>query len=163
MRSVAPILQRAQYDDACVGDAEKIKDADGVVTGSGSPRPWGGLIVDIGLSWIPSRPRSSSCAVFVTSRHTFGQEIEAKILEPRQEPQQRRNVSPCASSEQTQSESRTIFLNNPRQRPGSQGRCIVDFIGPLVRSSTRRGVDGLVHVSELSWKHIEHASVRSSR
>jgi small subunit ribosomal protein S1 len=58
--------------------------------------------------------------------------------------------------EQTQSESRTTFLNNLAKGQVRKGvvSSIVNF-GAFVDLG---GVDGLVHVSELSWKHIEHAS-----
>ncbi len=60
------------------------------------------------------------------------------------------------SSEQTQSESRSTFLNNLQKGQVRKGvvSSIVNF-GAFVDLG---GVDGLVHVSELSWKHIEHAS-----
>ncbi|WP_292828547.1 S1 RNA-binding domain-containing protein, partial [Microbacterium sp.] len=84
-----------------------------------------------------------------------GQEIEAKILEL---DKNRNNVvlSRRALLEQTQSESRTSFLNNLHKGQVRKGTVssIVNF-GAFVDLG---GVDGLVHVSELSWKHIEHAS-----
>ena len=101
------------------------------------------------------RRRSSSCAAFATSRPYLGQEIEAKILEL---DKNRNNVvlSRRALLEQTQSESRTTFLNNLHKGQVRKGvvSSIVNF-GAFVDLG---GVDGLVHVSELSWKHIEHAS-----
>ncbi|MDO9062939.1 MAG: S1 RNA-binding domain-containing protein, partial [Microbacterium sp.] len=56
----------------------------------------------------------------------------------------------------TQSESRSTFLNNLQKGQVRKGvvSSIVNF-GAFVDLG---GVDGLVHVSELSWKHIEHAS-----
>jgi small subunit ribosomal protein S1 len=85
----------------------------------------------------------------------LGQEIEAKILEL---DKNRNNVvlSRRALLEQTQSESRTTFLNNLHKGQVRKGvvSSIVNF-GAFVDLG---GVDGLVHVSELSWKHIEHAS-----
>jgi small subunit ribosomal protein S1 len=83
------------------------------------------------------------------------QEIEAKILEL---DKNRNNVvlSRRALLEQTQSESRSTFLNNLAKGQVRKGvvSSIVNF-GAFVDLG---GVDGLVHVSELSWKHIEHAS-----
>ncbi|MGN6440389.1 MAG: S1 RNA-binding domain-containing protein, partial [Arthrobacter sp.] len=58
--------------------------------------------------------------------------------------------------EQTQSEVRSTFLNKLEKgqvRPGVVSS-IVNF-GAFVDLG---GVDGLVHVSELSWKHIDHPS-----
>jgi len=65
-------------------------------------------------------------------------------------------LSRRALLEQTQSESRTTFLNNLHKGQVRKGTVssIVNF-GAFVDLG---GVDGLVHVSELSWKHIEHAS-----
>ena len=65
-------------------------------------------------------------------------------------------LSRRALLEQTQSESRTTFLNNLAKGQVRKGvvSSIVNF-GAFVDLG---GVDGLVHVSELSWKHIEHAS-----
>ncbi|WP_292726051.1 S1 RNA-binding domain-containing protein, partial [Microbacterium sp. UBA837] len=65
-------------------------------------------------------------------------------------------LSRRALLEQTQSESRSNFLNNLHKGQVRKGTVssIVNF-GAFVDLG---GVDGLVHVSELSWKHIEHAS-----
>jgi small subunit ribosomal protein S1 len=56
--------------------------------------------------------------------------------------------------EQTQSEVRSEFLNNLAKGQVRKGvvSSIVNF-GAFVDLG---GVDGLVHVSELSWKHIDH-------
>src|SRR5258708_19487456 len=58
--------------------------------------------------------------------------------------------------EQTQSEVRTEFLNKLAKGQVRSGvvSSIVNF-GAFVDLG---GVDGLVHVSELSWKHIDHPS-----
>ena len=58
--------------------------------------------------------------------------------------------------EQTQSEVRHTFLNTLRKGQIRKGvvSSIVNF-GAFVDLG---GVDGLVHVSELSWKHIDHPS-----
>jgi small subunit ribosomal protein S1 len=57
---------------------------------------------------------------------------------------------------QSQSESRSTVLTNLQKGQVRKGvvSSIVNF-GAFVDLG---GVDGLVHVSELSWKHIEHAS-----
>jgi small subunit ribosomal protein S1 len=85
----------------------------------------------------------------------IGQQIEAKIIEL---DKNRNNVvlSRRAWLEQTQSEVRSTFLNKLEKgqvRPGVVSS-IVNF-GAFVDLG---GVDGLVHVSELSWKHIDHPS-----
>ena len=145
--------KRAQYERAW-GDVEKIKDADGVVTGTVIEVVKGGLIVDIGLrGFLPASLIELRRVRDLTPY--LGQEIEAKILEL---DKNRNNVvlSRRALLEQTQSESRTTFLNNLAKGQVRKGvvSSIVNF-GAFVDLG---GVDGLVHVSELSWKHIEHAS-----
>src|SRR3978361_2131694 len=82
-------------------------------------------------------------------------EIEAKIIEL---DKNRNNVvlSRRAWLEQTQSEVRQNFLTQLAKGQVRSGvvSSIVNF-GAFVDLG---GVDGLVHVSELSWKHIDHPS-----
>ncbi|HRB99904.1 MAG TPA: S1 RNA-binding domain-containing protein, partial [Dermatophilaceae bacterium] len=84
-----------------------------------------------------------------------GKQIEAKIIEL---DKNRNNVvlSRRAWLEQTQSEVRTTFLKELKKGQVRSGvvSSIVNF-GAFVDLG---GVDGLVHVSELSWKHIDHPS-----
>jgi small subunit ribosomal protein S1 len=84
-----------------------------------------------------------------------GKTLEAKIIEL---DKNRNNVvlSRRAWLEQTQSEVRHTFLNNLQKGQIRNGvvSSIVNF-GAFVDLG---GVDGLVHVSELSWKHIDHPS-----
>jgi small subunit ribosomal protein S1 len=145
--------KRAQYERAW-GTIEKIKEEDGVVTGTVIEVVKGGLILDIGL-------RGFLPASLVEMRRVrdlqpyVGKEIEAKIIEL---DKNRNNVvlSRRAWLEQTQSEVRSTFLQTLQKgqvRPGVVSS-IVNF-GAFVDLG---GVDGLVHVSELSWKHIEHPS-----
>lgn len=114
----------------------------------------GGLIVDIGLrGFLPASLIELRRVRDLTPY--LGQEIEAKILEL---DKNRNNVvlSRRALLEQTQSESRTTFLNNLHK--GQVRKGIVSSIVNFGAFVDLGGVDGLVHVSELSWKHIEHAS-----
>src|SRR6188508_417474 len=145
--------KRAQYERAW-GDVEKIKDSDGVVTGQVIEVVKGGLIVDIGLrGFLPASLIELRRVRDLTPY--LGQEIEAKILEL---DKNRNNVvlSRRALLEQTQSESRTTFLKELQKGQVRSGvvSSIVNF-GAFVDLG---GVDGLVHVSELSWKHIDHPS-----
>ena len=82
-------------------------------------------------------------------------ELEAKIIEL---DKNRNNVvlSRRAWLEQTQSEVRQNFLTQLQKGQIRKGvvSSIVNF-GAFVDLG---GVDGLVHVSELSWKHIDHPS-----
>ena len=145
--------KRAQYERAW-GDVEKIRDADGVVKGTVIEVVKGGVIVDIGL-------RGFLPASLIEMRRVrdlgpyLGTEVEAKILEL---DKNRNNVvlSRRALLEQSQTENRTTMLNDLTKgqiRTGTVSS-IVNF-GAFIDLG---GVDGLVHVSELSWKHIEHAS-----
>jgi len=143
--------KRAQYERAW-GTIEKIKEEDGVVTGTVIEVVKGGLILDIGL-------RGFLPASLVEMRRVrdlqpyVGREIEAKIIEL---DKNRNNVvlSRRAWLEQTQSEVRSEFLNQLQKGQVRKGvvSSIVNF-GAFVDLG---GVDGLVHVSELSWKHIDH-------
>ena len=143
--------KRAQYERAW-GTIEKIKEEDGVVTGTVIEVVKGGLILDIGL-------RGFLPASLVEMRRVrdlqpyVGKEIEAKIIEL---DKNRNNVvlSRRAWLEQTQSEVRQNFLNTLQKGQIRKGvvSSIVNF-GAFVDLG---GVDGLVHVSELSWKHIDH-------
>jgi small subunit ribosomal protein S1 len=143
--------KRAQYERAW-GTIEKIKEEDGVVTGTVIEVVKGGLILDIGL-------RGFLPASLVEMRRVrdlqpyVGREIEAKIIEL---DKNRNNVvlSRRAWLEQTQSEVRHTFLNTLTKGQIRKGvvSSIVNF-GAFVDLG---GVDGLVHVSELSWKHIDH-------
>ena len=145
--------KRAQYERAW-GTIEKIKEEDGIVTGSVIEVVKGGLIIDIGL-------RGFLPASLVEMRRVrdlqpyVGKELEAKIIEL---DKNRNNVvlSRRAWLEQTQSEVRQGFLTQLQKGQIRKGvvSSIVNF-GAFVDLG---GVDGLVHVSELSWKHIDHPS-----
>ena len=145
--------KRAQYERAW-GTIEKIKDEDGVVQGSVIEVVKGGLIIDIGL-------RGFLPASLVEMRRVrdlqpyVGKTLEAKIIEL---DKNRNNVvlSRRAWLEQTQSEVRQTFLTQLQKGQVRNGvvSSIVNF-GAFVDLG---GVDGLVHVSELSWKHIDHPS-----
>nr|WP_300338299.1 30S ribosomal protein S1 [Actinomyces sp.] len=145
--------KRAQYERAW-GTIERVKEEDGVVTGTVIEVVKGGLILDIGL-------RGFLPASLVEMRRVrdlqpyVGRELEAKIIEL---DKNRNNVvlSRRAWLEQTQSEVRTNFLQTLQKGQVRTGvvSSIVNF-GAFVDLG---GVDGLVHVSELSWKHIDHPS-----
>jgi small subunit ribosomal protein S1 len=84
-----------------------------------------------------------------------GQELECKIIEL---DRNRNNVvlSRRAFLEESQSEGRKKFLDSLQKGERRKGTVssIVNF-GAFVDLG---GVDGLVHVSELSWRHVEHPS-----
>ncbi|HJA03899.1 MAG TPA: S1 RNA-binding domain-containing protein, partial [Candidatus Microbacterium stercoravium] len=145
--------KRAQYERAW-GDVEQIKENDGVVKGTVIEVVKGGLILDIGLrGFLPASLIELRRVRDLTPY--LGQELEAKILEL---DKNRNNVvlSRRALLEETQSATRAQFLNGLHKGQVRKGQVssIVNF-GAFVDLG---GVDGLVHVSELSWKHIDHAS-----
>jgi small subunit ribosomal protein S1 len=145
--------KRAQYERAW-GTIEEKKEKDEVVEGTVIEVVKGGLILDIGL-------RGFLPASLVEMRRVrdlqpyVGQKLEAKIIEL---DKNRNNVvlSRRAWLEQTQSAVRSDFLNKLAKGQVRTGvvSSIVNF-GAFVDLG---GVDGLVHVSELSWKHIDHPS-----
>jgi len=145
--------KRAQYERAW-GTIEALKEKDEPVKGTVIEVVKGGLILDIGL-------RGFLPASLVEMRRVrdllpyVGRELEAKIIEL---DKNRNNVvlSRRAWLEQTQSEVRSEFLNQLQKGQVRKGvvSSIVNF-GAFVDLG---GVDGLVHVSVLSWKHIDHPS-----
>ncbi|SES19028.1 30S ribosomal protein S1 [Corynebacterium cystitidis] len=145
--------KRAQYERAW-GTIEELQNNDEPVTGTVIEVVKGGLILDIGL-------RGFLPASLVEMRRVrdlepyIGQELEAKIIEL---DKHRNNVvlSRRAYLEETQSAVRSEFLHELQKGQVRKGvvSSIVNF-GSFVDLG---GVDGLVHVSELSWKHIDHPS-----
>jgi len=143
--------KRAQYERAW-GDIERIKEADGVVEGTVIEVVKGGLIVDIGL-------RGFLPASLVELRRVrdlspyIGQKITAKILEL---DRHRNNVvlSRRTLLEQNQRGARDEFLTGLKVGEVRKGRVssVVAF-GAFVDLG---GMDGLIHVSELSWKHVDN-------
>lgn len=145
--------KRAQYERAW-GDIERIKEADGVVKGQVIEVVKGGLIVDIGL-------RGFLPASLVELRRVrdlqpyIGRSLEAKIIEL---DKNRNNVvlSRRAWLEETQREQREEFLEN--LKPGEVRKGVVSSVVNFGAFVDLGGMDGLVHVSELSWKHVDHPS-----
>jgi small subunit ribosomal protein S1 len=145
--------KRAQYERAW-GTIEKKKENDEIVEGTVIEVVKGGLILDIGLRGF--LPASLVEMRRVRDLHPYvGRTLEAKIIEL---DKNRNNVvlSRRAWLEETQSATRRAFLHTLRKGEIRKGvvSSIVNF-GAFVDLG---GVDGLVHVSELSWKHIDHPS-----
>ena len=143
--------KRAQYERAW-GDIEKVKAADGTVEGLVIEVVKGGLIVDIGLrGFLPASlvelRRVRDLAPYI------GQRITAKILEL---DRNRNNVvlSRRTLLEQNQRGARDEFLTHLKVGEVRTGRIssVVAF-GAFVDLG---GMDGLIHVSELSWKHVDN-------
>jgi small subunit ribosomal protein S1 len=145
--------KRAQYERAW-GTIEQIYTGDNTVQGTVIEVVKGGLILDIGL-------RGFLPASLVEMRRVrdlqpyVGETLECKIIEL---DKNRNNVvlSRRKFLEETQSEFRNEFLTSLQKGEIRAGvvSSIVNF-GAFVDLG---GVDGLVHVSELSWKHIDHPS-----
>ena len=145
--------KRAQYERAW-GQVQKITDDGGTVKGTVIEVVKGGLIVDIGLRGF--LPASLVDLRRVRDLDPFiGQEIEAKVIEL---DRNRNNVvlSRRAYLEEEQAEQRAAFLDDLKEgevKPGVVSS-VVNF-GAFVDLG---GMDGLVHVSEMSWQHISHPS-----
>src|SRR3954463_11688737 len=142
--------KRAQYERAW-GDIEKKKEEDGVVSGPVIEVVKGGLIIDIGLrGFLPASlvelRRVRDLAPYV------GRTLEAKIIEL---DKNRNNVvlSRRAWLEETQREQRDEFLAN--LKPGEVRQGVVSSVVNFGAFVDLGGMDGLVHVSELSWKHVD--------
>jgi small subunit ribosomal protein S1 len=145
--------KRAQYERAW-GDIERIKESSGIVKGPVIEVVKGGLILDIGL-------RGFLPASLVELRRVrdlqpyIGRVLEAKIIEL---DKNRNNVvlSRRAWLEETQREQRGEFLVN--LKPGEVRKGVVSSVVNFGAFVDLGGMDGLVHVSELSWKHVDHPS-----
>jgi len=143
--------KRAQYERAW-GRIETVMNEGGTVTGQVIEVVKGGLIVDIGLRGF--LPASLVDLRRVRDLQPFvGQPIEAKVIEL---DRNRNNVvlSRRAYLEEEQAEQRHAFLADLKEgdvRPGVVSS-VVNF-GAFVDLG---GMDGLVHVSELSWRHVNH-------
>jgi small subunit ribosomal protein S1 len=145
--------KRAQYERAW-GRIEQIMAEGGTIRGPVIEVVKGGLILDIGLRGF--LPASLVELRRVRDLHPYvGQELECKIIEL---DRNRNNVvlSRRAFLEESQSEGRKKFLESLQKGERRKGTVssIVNF-GAFVDLG---GVDGLVHVSELSWRHVEHPS-----
>jgi small subunit ribosomal protein S1 len=114
----------------------------------------GGLILDIGLRGF--LPASLVDLRRVRDLHPFvGRELDCKIIEL---DKNRNNVvlSRRAYLEETQREQRDEFLAN--LKPGEVREGVVSSVVNFGAFVDLGGMDGLVHVSELSWKHVDHPS-----
>ncbi len=144
-------VKRALFEKAW-GDIQDIADNNKSVKGVVIEAVKGGLIVDIGVRGF--LPASLIDVRRVKELNAYiGEEIEAKILEL---DRQRNNIvlSRKAYLEEEQSEERQGFLDDLEVGDIKEGKVssIVNF-GAFVDIG---GMDGLVHVSELSWRHVEN-------
>jgi small subunit ribosomal protein S1 len=145
--------KRAQYERAW-GRIEKVMREGGTVTGQVIEVVKGGLIVDIGL-------RGFLPASLVELRRVrdlqpyVGQSLEAKVIEL---DKNRNNVvlSRRAYLEEEQAEQRQAFLDG--LQPGEIRKGVISSVVNFGAFVDLGGMDGLVHVSELSWQHVSHPS-----
>jgi small subunit ribosomal protein S1 len=143
--------KRAQYERAW-GTIEGVKEHNGTVRGPVIEVVKGGLILDIGL-------RGFLPASLVELRRVrdlqpyVGRELEAKIIEL---DKNRNNVvlSRRAYLEEAQRSQRDEFLTN--LKPGEVRKGVVSSVVNFGAFVDLGGMDGLIHVSELSWKHVDH-------
>nr|WP_287393624.1 S1 RNA-binding domain-containing protein [Candidatus Microthrix sp.] len=131
--------------------SKKIKEGSGVVTGPVIEVVKGGLIIDIGLrGFLPAslvelrRIRDLAC---------LGRDLEAKIIEL---DRNRNNVVLAAvpTWKRPRRSSDEFLANLAPGEPQGVVSSVVNF-GAFVDLG---GMDGLIHVSELSWKHVDHPS-----
>lgn len=145
--------KRAQYERAW-GRIEGVMNEGGTVQGPVIEVVKGGLIVDIGLrGFLPASlvdlRRVRDLAPFI------GETIEAKVIEL---DKNRNNVvlSRRAHLEEAQAEQRQAFLSD--LEPGDVRDGVVSSVVNFGAFVDLGGMDGLVHVSELSWQHVSHPS-----
>ncbi len=145
--------KRAEYERAWIQVEEKFK-AGEVVAGEVIEVVKGGLILDIGLrGFLPASlvdlRRVKDLDMYLNT------EIEARVIEM---DRNRNNVvlSRRVLLEEGRKQERTEILSKLTKgmRLKGQVSSIVDF-GAFVDLG---GIDGLVHISELSWNHVNHPS-----
>lgn len=145
--------KRAEYERAWINIEEKFKNEE-TVTGEVIEVVKGGLILDIGLRGF--LPASLVDLRRVKDLDTYlGQTIEARVIEM---DRNRNNVvlSRRVILEEGRRNERAEILSNLAKGMRLKGTVssIVDF-GAFVDLG---GIDGLVHISELSWSHVNHPS-----
>ncbi|MCL1801023.1 MAG: S1 RNA-binding domain-containing protein [Promicromonosporaceae bacterium] len=152
-RQLAQDEKRAKTE-AIWNDLEATKDSNASVTGTVVDAVKGGLRIDMGLPGYAFLPASRVDIRRITDLSSFvGQKIDAKIIELDKE----RNkvvLSRRAVLEEQMADSRKerlAALTKGQILPGTV-RSLTDF-GAFVDLG---GIDGLVHLSELSWRPVEH-------
>jgi small subunit ribosomal protein S1 len=145
--------KRAEYERAWIQVEEKFK-AGEVVTGEVIEVVKGGLILDIGLrGFLPASlvdlRRVKDLSAYLNT------EIEARVIEM---DRNRNNVvlSRRVLLEEGRKNERAEILEKLSKGMRLKGTVssIVDF-GAFVDLG---GIDGLIHISELSWSHVNHPS-----
>jgi len=145
--------KRADIEEAWNRVTQAQKDQS-VITGKATKVVKGGLVVDVGLrGFIPA---SHIAIEYVEDLEQFvGQELEMKVLEV-----EKKNNNVVLSRrkvlEQDQEKKKGETLDSIGQGDVVDGRVtkIVDF-GAFIDIG---GIEGLLHISEMSWGRIEHPS-----
>jgi small subunit ribosomal protein S1 len=149
------VLSKKRADHERVwGRIEKLKDDEEAVRGTVVEVVKGGLILDIGLrGFLPASQVEMRRVRDL--RPYLGRELEVRVIEM---DRGRGNVvlSRRAVLEQTKTQSRADVLRALQK--GQIRRGVVSSIVNFGAFVDLGGVDGLVHVSELSWKHVNHPS-----
>ncbi len=145
--------KRAEYERAWIQVEEKFK-AGEVVTGEVIEVVKGGLILDVGLrGFLPASLVDLRRVKDLTAY--LGTEIEARVIEM---DRNRNNVvlSRRVLLEEGRKNERAEILEKLSKGMRLKGTVssIVDF-GAFVDLG---GIDGLIHISELSWSHVNHPS-----
>ena len=145
--------KRAEYERAWIQVEDKFK-AGEVVTGEVIEVVKGGLILDIGLrGFLPASLVDLRRVKDLTAY--LGTEIEARVIEM---DRNRNNVvlSRRVLLEEGRKNERAEILEKLTKGMRLKGAVssIVDF-GAFVDLG---GIDGLIHISELSWSHVNHPS-----
>ncbi|GAB6100763.1 bifunctional 4-hydroxy-3-methylbut-2-enyl diphosphate reductase/30S ribosomal protein S1 [Halanaerocella petrolearia] len=149
------ILSKRKVDEeAAWAKVEEAYDNDEIITAEISREVKGGLVVDIGLrGFIPA---SHVAVDYVEDLSQFvGEELELKVIEVEKE---NNNVvlSRKAVLEDELAKKKEEVLNDLSEGDVLEGTVtkLVDF-GAFVDIG---GVEGLLHISEISWQRIEHPS-----
>ncbi len=145
--------KRAQYERSW-NKIEETKKKNETVVGDVIEIVKGGLILDIGLRGF--LPASLVDLRRVRDLNQFmGQELECKIIEM---DRNRNNVvlSRRAHLETAKSVERKEFLD--QLKPGMKKTGTISSIVNFGAFVDLGGIDGLIHISELSWSHVDHPS-----
>jgi small subunit ribosomal protein S1 len=145
--------KRAEYEKSWE-KVQQLFEAGEIVSGRVIETVKGGLIIDVGLrGFIPA---SLVDIRRVKELNSFiGQTVECKIIEVNRN---RNNVvlSRRAILEEEKKEQREQVIDSLSQGQVIKG-CVSSVV-PFGAFVDLDGIDGLIHISELSWDHIDHPS-----
>lgn len=145
--------KRAEYEQSWIRIEEFNKNGE-IVTGKVIEVVKGGLILDIGLRGF--LPASLVDVRRVKDLHQFvGDELECKVIEM---DRNRNNVVLSRRSvlDEARKQEREKVITSLQKGEKLEGKVssVVDF-GAFVDLG---GIDGLIHISEMSWTHVDHPS-----